>query len=170
MTNKIGNKKELKLEVRGDREVVLTRYFDATPARLFDCHTKPELMRRWLTPPEGWTCDSCEVDLKVGGRFLNVFLSPQKQKFGVCGTFKEIVKPERFVSSEFFLTDVDSYRADSPDDPNAALQTYTFVVHGEQTLMTLSLLYPSAEICKSALETGMADEACYEKLDELLAS
>lgn len=46
--------KELKLELKGDTEIVFTRHFAAPRELVYDCHTKPELMRRWLTGPDGW--------------------------------------------------------------------------------------------------------------------
>jgi len=166
------NQKELKIELRGECEVVFMRYFDATPEMLFDCHTKPELMRRWLTPPEGWVSERFDVDLRIGGRFVHIGMHPQQGRFGIYGTFKEIKRPERFVSTESFMADVSAYNAETPDDPNCAIQTYTFTAHGEQMLMTQSLLYPTAEIRKAALDTGMADGMCEtcEKLDALIAA
>ena len=55
------------VNTRGEREVVITRGFDATPSLVFDALTKPELLRRWYGP-DGWTLAVCEIDLRVGGK------------------------------------------------------------------------------------------------------
>ncbi len=67
------NKNEVKLERRGETEVVFTRYFDAPRELVFDCHTKPELMKKWLIGPEGMVLDTCKQDLKVGGKYLYLY-------------------------------------------------------------------------------------------------
>jgi uncharacterized protein YndB with AHSA1/START domain len=66
MTN-TGN---MKLTTRGDREIVITRAFDAPRKLVFDAFTKPELVKQWLLGPDGWSMPVCEIDLKVGGKYL----------------------------------------------------------------------------------------------------
>jgi hypothetical protein len=65
--------KEVKMELKGETEVVFTRFFAAPRELVFDCHTKPELMRRWLTGPEGMVLETCEQDLKSGGKYLYLY-------------------------------------------------------------------------------------------------
>lgn len=56
-----------------DKEIRLTRMFDASPELVFECHTKPDLLKRWLLGPPGWSMPVCEVDLRVGGRYKYVW-------------------------------------------------------------------------------------------------
>ena len=63
----------LKLEAHGDREIIMTRAFDAPRHLVFEAFTRPDLLRRWLLGPPGWTMPVCEVDLRVGGRYRYVW-------------------------------------------------------------------------------------------------
>src|SRR5579863_4328267 len=66
------SEKTLELTMRGDREIVMTRVFDAPRRLVFDAFTKPELVKQWLLGPPGWTMPVCEIDLRVGGLPLRV--------------------------------------------------------------------------------------------------
>ena len=59
----------LTVELSGDRDVIVTRLFNAPRDRVWACHTVPDLVRRWLIGPPGWTMPTCEIDLRVGGTF-----------------------------------------------------------------------------------------------------
>ena len=63
------NTGSLKLATRGEREIVMTREFNAPRRLLFDAFTKPELVKQWLLGPPGWSMPVCEIDLKVGGKY-----------------------------------------------------------------------------------------------------
>ncbi len=65
-----------KVEPLGDREIIMTRLFEAPRELVFDALTKPELVKRWLLGPEGWSMPVCEIDLKVG-RQLSLRLAEQ---------------------------------------------------------------------------------------------
>ena len=88
----------------GDREIVMTREFDAPRRLVFDAYTKPELLKRWLGVRDGWTLAICEVDLRVGGALpLRVAQrGPAGRRWATGGVFREIVPPSRFVSTETF--------------------------------------------------------------------
>src|SRR5476649_2159865 len=88
-----------------DEEVVVIRRFDALPALVFDCHTKPDLVRRWLTGPPGWTMPVCEIDLGVGGRSRYEVRGPNGEVLAWGSVFREIVPPERIVSTDRFDDD-----------------------------------------------------------------
>lgn len=165
-------KKGLSLTLKGDRELVFTRIFDAPRELVYDCHTKPELMRRWLTGPDGWSFDICDVDLKVGGKYLYVWAHPSRPKFGMRGVFREISGPERLVNTESYVPEPDSLKPDAPEDPNAALNTLILTPEGKATLMTLTCRYPSEAIRKMVVETGMESgmETSYARLDAMLSS
>src|SRR5213595_1152665 len=95
----------LKLTTPGEQELVMTRSFDAPRQLVFDAHTKPDLVRRWLLGPPGWTMPVCEIDLRVGGRYRYVWDSADGHKMGTGGTFTEIVRPSRIVATQLFDED-----------------------------------------------------------------
>ena len=163
--------KEAKMELRGDTEVVLTRYFAAPRELVFDCHTKPELMRRWLIGPPGMVLETCQNDLKVGGRYLYVYADKDGNKVGVYGKFTEVKVPEKFANTENYAMDMSAFNPDAPEDPNATVESRTFTMEGRKTLMTHTVKYASAEVRKMMLESGAGPdsmEECCQILDKLL--
>src|SRR4030088_909278 len=93
----------LKLAARGDREIVMTRVFDAPRTLVFDAFTKPELVRRWLLGPEGWSMPVCEIDLRVGGAYRYILREETTCKeMGMGRIFRDILRPERLVATERF--------------------------------------------------------------------
>ena len=88
-----------------DREVVITRAFDAPRELVFDCHTKPDLVRRWLLGPPGWTMPVCDIDLRVGGRYRYVWRGPDGEELGMGGIYRLIERPERIDTRELFDED-----------------------------------------------------------------
>ncbi|PJZ52826.1 SRPBCC domain-containing protein [Leptospira adleri] len=162
------NQKEVKIELRGETEVVLTRYFAAPRKLVFDCFTKPELIRRWLTGPEGWRLESCEADLKVGGKYLYVFADSKGVKMGIYGKFLEVIVPEKVANNENYATDMSAFNPDGPENPDATVESRTFTTEGDGTLLTHVFKYASSEIRE--LESGAAEgwiPLCLE-LDKLL--
>jgi uncharacterized protein YndB with AHSA1/START domain len=143
-----------------EREIVLTRVFDAPRSLVFDAMTKPELLRRWFGP-RGWSLVVCEVDLKVGGAWRFVLRGPDGTEMGMRGVYREIVPPERSVHTESF-----------DDFPGESLVTTTLVEQGGKTRLTGTVLYPSQEIRDMVIKSGMEHGAAetYDKLAEYLAS
>jgi uncharacterized protein YndB with AHSA1/START domain len=143
-----------------DREIVMTRVFDAPRPLVFDAFTKPELLKRWFGP-RGWSLVVCEVDLKVGGTFRFVLRGPDGRDMGMRGVYREIVAPERSVHVESF-----------DDYPGESQVTTVLVEQGGKTTLTATVLYPSREIrdmvAKSGMEHGAAES--YDKLAELFES
>src|SRR3981189_111052 len=92
----------MKITAPTDREILVTREFDAPRRLVFDCLTKPELVKRWLGVQNGWSLAICEIDLKVGGVFRYVWRGPDRVEMGMRGIFKEIVPVERIVNTEKF--------------------------------------------------------------------
>src|SRR5882762_1901307 len=81
----------LKLATPGERDLVMTRVFDAPRTLVFDAHTKPELVRRWLLGPPGWSMRVCEIDLRVGGKYRYVWQHDREgTKMGMGGAYREI--------------------------------------------------------------------------------
>ena len=150
----------LKVTTPSDREIVLTRVFDATRGMVFDAFSKPELLKRWFGP-RGWSLEVCEVDLRVGGGFRFVLLGPDGRKLGMRGVYREIAPPERSVHMESF-----------DDYPGESQVTAVFVEQGGRTTLTATVLYPSQEIRDAVIQSGMEHGAAesYDKLAELLQS
>ena len=153
----------LKVTTRGDREIVMTRVLDAPRSMVFDAFTKPELVRRWLLGPEGWSMPVCEIDLRVGGKYRYVWRHAKGHEMGMGGVFREIGPPERIVSTEKF---------DQAWYPGEAVGTLVLTERDGKTTITQTVLYQSREareaVLKSPMESGVA--AGYDRLAELLAS
>lgn len=143
-----------------DREVVLTRVFNAPRQMVFDAFSKPELLKQWFGP-RGWSLVVCEVDLRVGGGFRFVLHGPEGQVMGMRGVYREIVPPERSVHMESF-----------DDYPGESQVTAVFVEEAGRTTMTATVLYPSREVRDIVIGSGMEHGAAesYDKLAELLNS
>src|SRR2546423_10783702 len=150
----------LKVTTPTDREIVLTRVFDAPRRLVYDAFSKPELLRRWFGP-RGWSLVVCEVDFRVGGGFRFVLRGPDGRDMGMRGVYRMIVPPERSVHTESF-----------DDYPGESLVTGVFVEQGGKTTLTATVLYPSQEVRDAVLQAGMEHGAAesYDKLAELLAS
>jgi uncharacterized protein YndB with AHSA1/START domain len=100
----------LTLTTPSDREILITRDFNAPRALVFDCMSKPELVRRWLLGPPGWTMPVCEIDHRVGGRYRYVWRNQTDgREMGMGGVYREIVPPEKVVQTELF-----DHRVDEP--------------------------------------------------------
>jgi uncharacterized protein YndB with AHSA1/START domain len=144
-----------------DREIAMTRVFDAPRKLVFDAWTKPELIKRWLGVFGKWSFVVCEVDLRVGGAYRYVWKGPDGVTMGMGGVFREIVKPERLVATEKF---------DDPWYAGEAIDTTTFVEKAGQTTLTTTVLYVSKEVrdgvLKSPMEGGVAKS--YDNLAALL--
>ena len=144
-----------------DREIRFTRSFNAPAQMVFDAHTQPDLIKRWLLGPEGWTMPVCEVDLRVGGGYRYTWRkSADGSEFSLGGTYREIEAPHRIVHTERFEPDWTG---------GEAVCTFTLQDRDGVTDMTLTVLYPSQQIRDGALQTGMMDgmEASYERLDRM---
>jgi len=93
------------MSVPGEREIRVTRLFNAPRALVFEAFTKPELVQRWLLGPAGWTMPICEIDLKVSGVYRYVWRhAGNGSEIGLSGVFREIARPERLVATEMTLT------------------------------------------------------------------
>jgi uncharacterized protein YndB with AHSA1/START domain len=157
------NEGKLQITTPSDRDIAMTRVFDAPRRLVFDAWTKPELIKRWLGVRAGWTMPVCEVDLRVGGAYRYVWRGPNGQDMGMGGVFREIVPPERLVATEKF---------DESWYPGEAVDTTVFVEQGGRTTVTTTVRYESKDardaVLKSPMATGVAES--YDKLAELLAS
>ncbi|HEX4593838.1 MAG TPA: SRPBCC family protein [Bryobacteraceae bacterium] len=146
-----------------DREIMMTRIFDAPRGLVFEALTKPELVKQWLLGPPGWTMPICEIDLRVGGSYRYLWRNIDGKEMGMRGVFREVVAPERIVATERF---------DDPWYSGEAVGTQILKEQAGQTTLTITVLYESREIrdgvLKSGMERGVA--ASYDRLADLLVS
>jgi uncharacterized protein YndB with AHSA1/START domain len=145
-----------------DREIQVTRDFDASRRMVFDAFTKPELVRRWLLGPPGWTMPLCEIDLRVGGAYRYAWRSEHDgSQMAVGGVFREVVAPARLVATERF---------DDAWYPGDAIVTTEFVETRGITRATLTVLYASRDARDTARRSGMEHgiAAGYDRLEGLL--
>ena len=153
----------LDISLPTDREIVITRSFDAPRELVWDCHTKPALVRRWLLGPPGWEMPVCEIDLRVGGKYRYEWEDKGRGKtMGMGGVFTAVNKPESFSSREQF---------DDDWTGGETVNTQVFTEAGGETKSVLTVLYASKQARDSAAASGMTDgmEASYARLAEILA-
>lgn len=146
-----------------DREVAVSRTFDAPRKLVFEAHIKPEIVKRWLYGPEDWQLAVCEIDPKPGGKLRYVWRNKEKGDMGMGGVFREVVPPERIVHTELF---------DEDWTGGETLVTTTFEEKDGRTTMTATVRYSSKEARDGALKTAMTEgwSRALDRLDELLAS
>jgi uncharacterized protein YndB with AHSA1/START domain len=157
------NPGSLQITAKGDREIVMTRAFNAPRSLVFDAFTKPELVKQWLLGPPGWSMPVCEIDLRVGGRYRYVWRHSSGNQMGMGGIYRAIVVPERVVATEKF---------DESWYPGEAVGTFVLAERAGQTTLTQTLLYDSREardlVLKSPMEGGVVQS--YNRLADLLTS
>src|SRR3954452_20677635 len=153
----------LKVTTPTDREIVITREFDAPRELVWDTMSRPELLRRWLFGPPGWEMTVCEEDARVGGTFRWAWSGPDGAEMSMSDVYREVVRPERCVPTEAF---------DTGCVPGGGEQLATLVLAdlGERTSLTITILYNSKEARDGALASGMERgmAAGYDRLDEIL--
>jgi uncharacterized protein YndB with AHSA1/START domain len=161
----MGNTGTLTVTTPTDREIVITRVFDAPRHLVFDTMARPEFLQRWLLGPPGWSMVVCESDLKVGGVFRHVWRGPDGQEMAMRGVYREVVPPERIVRTERFEFGCDAQSGEQ-------VGTLVLTEQGDKTLLTLTVLYPSKEARDATIASGMERglAASYDRLAELLAS
>lgn len=150
-----------KVAPSGEREIIMTRIFDASRDLVFDALTEPELVKRWLLGPAGWSMLVCEIDLKVGGKYRYVWRNEDGREMGMGGTYREIVRPDRLVHTELF---------DKAWYPGESLITTVLTEEDGSTTMTATMRYESQaardEVLASDMERGVAPS--YDRLEEIL--
>ncbi len=144
-----------------EREIVVTRVFDAPRRLVFDAWTNPRHLPRWMLGPEGWTMPVCEIDLRPGGAWHFVWRHSDGTEMAMRGVYREITPPERLVSTE-------SWGGDWPE----TLNTLVLSEEDGKTTSTVTILYPSKEARDAALKTGMKEgmSLSFDRLNEYLAS
>lgn len=149
----------LTLTLPSDREIVMTRVFDAPRRLIWEAWTNPEHVPHWMLGPDVWTMPVCEIDLCPGGMWHFVWRQSDGTEMEMHGVYQEIVPYERLVNTE-------SWGGDWPD----TLNTLLLSEQDGRTTMTSIMLYPSKEARDAALKTGMQDGASksFDRLVEYL--
>ena len=147
------------VERKSERELVVTRTFDAPARIVFEAWTKPELFMRWWAPKSmGVPLLSCEMDVRAGGKYRLEFGQDASNSMAFFGKYIEVIPHSRLV-----------WTNDEGED--GAVTTVTFEEQGGKTLLIFHELYPSKEALDEAfigMEGGMPEQ--FEQLDELLVS
>ncbi len=151
------------LKTEGDRFVVVTRRFAASPEAVYRAHTEPELIKRWMLGPAGWTMPVCINEAKPGGKIRIEWTNGKGGGFYLTGECLELVPFSRIVHVE---------RMHLPDPTPDNHVVTEFAPDGDGTLMTMRMTLPNAESRTQMLATGMEKgmEASYVRLDGLVAA
>ena len=152
--------KRTTVERKSDREVVVTRTFDA-PARLvFEAWTRPDLFKQWWVPRSmGMTLRSCELDVRTGGKYRLVFGDDPAHPMAFFGKYLDVVPNQRIVWTN------------EESGADGSVTTVSFEEKNGKTTLVMSELYPTKEALDAA-GTG-AQDALHEtfgQLDQVLAS
>jgi uncharacterized protein YndB with AHSA1/START domain len=157
----VANSGSFTVTTPSDREVRLTRLFDAPRALVFEAMSKPEHIKRWWgCLGEGYEVPVCEVDLRPGGKWRFVNRTPQGD-VAFYGVYREIAPPDRLVFTEIF----EQY----PD--TESIVTAVFSDESGKTRLTVTVLYPSIDVRDAVINSGMAKGAAisYDRLEEVVA-
>jgi uncharacterized protein YndB with AHSA1/START domain len=155
------NNASFKVSTPSDREIQLTRLFDAPRRLVFEAMTKPEHVKRWWgCLGEGYSVPVCEIDLRPGGRWRFVNRHP-KGEAAFHGVYREIAPPDRLVFTEIF--------EEFPDSESVV--TAVFTEEGGKTRLTATVAYPSVDVRDMVMKSGMAEGAgiSYDRLEDLVA-
>lgn len=142
------------VERKGDRELVVTRTFDAPPSTVYRAWSQPELFKRWWMPKSvaGVSLVSCDMDVRTGGRYRLEFGTGGPETMAFYGKYLEVVPNERIVWT-------------NDEGEEGAVTTVTFEERDGRTLLTFHEAYPSKEALEEALQGSAV--ALPEQLDQL---
>ena len=148
------------VERKSDRELVITRTFDAPVSLVFEAWTRPELFMKWWAPKSmGVPLRACDMDVRNGGQYRLEFGQDEANTFAFFGRYLEVLPNARLVWTN------------DEDETGGAVTTVTFEDRGGKTLLVFHDLYPTKEALDEAI-AGMPDimPEQFLQLDELLAS
>jgi uncharacterized protein YndB with AHSA1/START domain len=157
----VGNSETFKASTPSDREIALTRLFDAPVQLVFDAMTKPEHVRRWWgILDDEHSVIACEIDLRPGGAWRFVGRGP-KGEYAFYGVYREIAAPERLVFTEIY--------APFPDVESVVTSVLT--EENGKSRLTVTARYPTLEVRDMVLKTGMATGAAisYDRLEDVVS-
>lgn len=153
---------KMTLKTEGDTHVIVTRHFAAPPEMVYRAHTEPQLIRKWMLGPDGWTMPVCVNEARPGGNIRYEWSDGQGAGFFLTGEFVELEPFSRIVHVE---------RMHLPDPtPDNHIET-RFEKSGTGTLMTMRMTLPDAATREAMLATGMADgmETSYQRLEQVVS-
>jgi uncharacterized protein YndB with AHSA1/START domain len=161
----------LTLSTPSDRELVITRHFDAPLRHVWDAVTKPELMRRWMFAPPGWEMTTCEEDQRAGGKFRWAWNTGGQQVMAMHGVYKEVSPPGPDAKSGR-LVRTETFDFGCPAQAGEQLATMALTETAGKTKLTITVLYPSKEARDGAMCSGMDKgmAAGYDQLEQMLAA
>ena len=150
---------KLTLTTPSDREIVMTRVFDAPRDLVFEAHTSCEHLTHWWGPRK-YEFAGCEVDFRAGGKWRIVHRGPDGEEYGFHGEYREIVPPERIVWTFEF----------EGMPGHVSVETLTLEEHDGKTTLTATSVYDTVEDRDGMLESGMESGAAesMDRLDEYL--
>ena len=143
----VATRQSAKVTLPTDEQILITREFDAPKHLVFKAVTTPELVKRWWHANRG-EVTVAEIDLRVGGKWRYVSVTPDGFEVGFHGEYREIVQDERIVSTEV-------YEGAPGGDENGTVNTVTLVENDGRTTMTTLVQAPSKEIRDAIIESGM---------------
>ena len=164
--------KPAEVTLPSDREVRVTRSFNAPRQLVWDAHTKPELVRKWQTGYDGWDMPVCEMDVRVGGKYRWQWKSREDGKqFGFFGTFTEVSAPSKLAHDEYYDPG-DVEFGDSMPTGDPCIVSLELTERNGVTTLVCNMTFASKEARDGAVSTGMTDgmEFSYAKLDNLLTA
>lgn len=150
-----------------DREVRVVRTFKALRQLVWDTHTRPELIKKWMLGPPGWDMTVCEMEVRVGGAYLWRWRSQADGKeFGFYGEFTDVNEPGRIAQTQHYDP---GDLGGSMDSGEPALISTDFTESNGITTLTMTMRFASKEIRDGAVSTGMTDgmEIGYTRLDDM---
>jgi uncharacterized protein YndB with AHSA1/START domain len=155
-----GAQNRTSVERRGDRELVVTRTFDAPPSVVYKAWSQPDLFQRWWMPKSlaGVSLVACDMDVRTGGKYRLEFAAGGSDTMAFYGKYLEVVPNERIVWT-------------NDEGEEGAVTTVTFEDQGGKTLVNFHEAYPSREALEEALQgsaAGLPEQL--DQLDELLSS
>lgn len=155
------NSGSFKTTTPSDREIRMTRLFDAPRKLVFEAMTRPEHITQWWGRlGDGYSVPECEVDLRPGGAWRFVNRTPKGEHAVFYGVYREIAPPDRLVFTEIF----------EPFPDAESVVTAVFADENGKTRLTVTVLYPSLMVRDMVLKTGMERGAAisYDRLDDLV--
>jgi uncharacterized protein YndB with AHSA1/START domain len=145
------------IERKSEREVVVTRTFNAPARIVFEAWTKPQLFRQWWVPKSmGMSLLSCDMDVRVGGTYRLEFAYGDSRA-AFFGTYQEVTPDSRLVWT-------------NEESDERSVTTVTFEEQGGKTLLVMHELYPSKEALNAAGGAADATVETFAQLDELLVT
>jgi len=153
-----GRRHETNYSTPSERELVITRTFDAPRSLVWAAFTDPKHLPHWHTGPDGFTMPVCEIDLRPGGSWRYVWRNAQGREFSATGTYRDVEPPTRLVSVTHF-------------EGEEQTSTTTFAEESGRTTVTVTMLFAS----KASRDRGLpyakvGTEMNHARLDAYLAS